>query len=335
MLLRRTDPVRLVVAGRTDAGVHARGQVAHVDVEPVEWEGVRGRSARSAEDALTARLNGMLPSDVVVRRVRRAPDGFDARFSALRRRYLYRVCDDPAALDPLRRHDTVVVRGPLDVAAMDEAARSLLGLHDFAAFCRRREGATTVRTLLDHRWARADDGTVEGTVVADAFCHSMVRALVGAVVPVGEGRLEADVPRAVLQGGVARPRVRSCRRTGSRSRRSSTRRTPSSPRAPPRPGRAASCPAERLGVVPDFRVGPAWGSIGTVAGGSNPLAASDERCGHGDRMTTTGRAPSPDPDDDAPGPGGDGIGHLRGHRQRGGAVGVERGRRTRWTSRCS
>ena len=208
MLLRRTDPVRLVVAGRTDAGVHARGQVAHVDVEPVEWEGVRGRSARSAEDALTARLNGVLPADVVVRRVRRVPDGFDARFSALRRRYLYRVCDDPAALDPLRRHDTVVVRGPLDVAAMDEAARSLLGLHDFAAFCRRREGATTVRTLLDHRWARADDGTVEGTVVADAFCHSMVRALVGAVVPVGEGRLEVDVPRAVLQGGVRDSRVR-------------------------------------------------------------------------------------------------------------------------------
>ena len=208
VLLRRTDPVRLVVAGRTDAGVHARGQVAHVDVEPVEWEGVRGRAAHSAEDALTARLNGVLPSDVVVRRVRRVPDGFDARFSALRRRYLYRVCDDPAALDPLRRHDTVVVRGPLDVAAMDEAARGLLGLHDFAAFCRRREGATTVRTLLDHRWARADDGTVEGTVVADAFCHSMVRALVGAVVPVGEGRLEVDVPRAVLQGGVRDSRVR-------------------------------------------------------------------------------------------------------------------------------
>src|SRR5688572_14813556 len=106
VLLRRTDAVRLVVAGRTDAGVHARGQVAHLDVQPAEWEGVRGRSGRPAEDALASRLNRILPSDVVVRRVRRTPDGFDARFSALRRRYLYRLCDDPAALDPLRRHDT-------------------------------------------------------------------------------------------------------------------------------------------------------------------------------------------------------------------------------------
>lgn len=143
-----------------------------------------------------------------MRRVSRAPDGFDARFSALRRRYRYRICDDPATLDPLRRYDTVLVRGPLDVPAMDAAARSLLGLHDFAAFCRRREGATTVRTLLDHRWERAVDGTVEATVVADAFCHSMVRALVGAVVPVGEGRLAVDVPREVLLGGVRDSRVR-------------------------------------------------------------------------------------------------------------------------------
>ena len=208
MLLRRTEPVRLVVAGRTDAGVHARGQVAHVDVEPEEWDGVRGRSVRGAEDAAAARLRGILPPDLVVRRVGRAPEGFDARFSALRRRYLYRICDDAAAADPLRRHDTVVVRGPLDVAAMDEAAGSLLGLHDFAAFCRRREGATTVRTLLDHRWARTDDGTLEGTVVADAFCHSMVRALVGAVVPVGQGRLAPDVPRAVLERGERDARVK-------------------------------------------------------------------------------------------------------------------------------
>jgi tRNA pseudouridine38-40 synthase len=208
MLLRRTEPVRLVVAGRTDAGVHARGQVAHVDVEPGEWDGVRGRSVRGAEDAAAARLRGILPSDLVVRRVTRAPEGFDARFSALRRRYLYRICDEAAAVDPLRRHDTVVVRGPLDVAAMDEAARSLLGLHDFAAFCRRREGATTVRTLLDFRWARSADGTVEAKVVADAFCHSMVRSLVGAVVPVGEGRLDRDVPAQVLGAARRDPRVK-------------------------------------------------------------------------------------------------------------------------------
>ena len=138
----------------------------------------------------------------------RAPDGFDARFSALRRRYLYRICDDAGRADPLRRHDTVLVRGPLDVEAMDAASRRLLGLHDFAAFCRRREGATTVRTLLHYGWTRAVDGTVEGTVEADAFCHSMVRALVGAVVPVGEGRYDDGLPLRVLTGGERDPRVK-------------------------------------------------------------------------------------------------------------------------------
>jgi len=207
-ILRGPEPVRLVVAGRTDAGVHARGQVAHADIDERAWDAVSGRSARPPEEAAAARLRGILPADVGIRAVTRAPEGFDARFSALRRRYLYRLCDDPALLDPLRRHDTVLVRGPLDVARMDEAAQTLLGLHDFAAFCRRREGATTVRTLLDHRWARAADGTLEGTVVADAFCHSMVRALVGSVVPVGEGRLGVEVPAAVLVGGVRDPRVR-------------------------------------------------------------------------------------------------------------------------------
>jgi tRNA pseudouridine38-40 synthase len=207
-IVRSPTPVRLVVAGRTDAGVHARGQVCHADVDPSGWELVRGRSDRPLAEAAATRLRGILPADLTVRSVSLAPDGFDARFSALRRRYLYRICDDPAALDPLRRYDTVLVRGPLDVESMDRAARSLLGLHDWAAFCKRRAGATTVRTLLEHRWDRAPDGTVEATVVADAFCHSMVRSLVGAVVPVGEGRLAVDVPREVMQGGVRDSRVR-------------------------------------------------------------------------------------------------------------------------------
>jgi tRNA pseudouridine38-40 synthase len=207
-ILRSPTPVRLVVAGRTDAGVHARGQVCHADVDPAQWQKVRGRSDRPPEEAAATRLRGILPADLTIRRVRVAPEGFDARFSALRRRYLYRICDDAATLDPLRRYDTVLVRGPLDVASMDRAARSLLGLHDWAAFCKRRAGATTVRTLLEHRWDRAPDGTVEATVVADAFCHSMVRSLVGAVVPVGEGRLTVDVPREVLLGAVRDSRVR-------------------------------------------------------------------------------------------------------------------------------
>jgi len=197
-LLRAPEPVRLTVAGRTDAGVHARGQVAHADVDAEAWAAVPGRSDRTPEAAAVTRLNGILAPDVVVRRARVAPDGFDARFSAVRRRYLYRVCDDPASLDPLRRRDTVVSRHPLDVQAMDAAARSLLGLADFAAFCKKREGATTVRTLLTYEWTRLEDGTLAGRVEADAFCHSMVRALVGAVVPVGEGRRPVEWPAQVL-----------------------------------------------------------------------------------------------------------------------------------------
>ncbi|GAA5167422.1 tRNA pseudouridine(38-40) synthase TruA [Ornithinimicrobium tianjinense] len=198
----RTPPPSLTVGGRTDAGVHARGSVAHLDVDEEVWRSVPGRSDREPGDALVTRLRGVLPPDVVVRSARVVPDGFDARFSALRRRYTYRLADRPERLDPLRRHDTVVVRRPLDAAAMDAAASRLVGLHDFAAFCKPREGATTVRTLLAYRWERDDEGIVVGTVQADAFCHSMVRALVGGVVPVGEGRRAVDWPEAVLLAGV-------------------------------------------------------------------------------------------------------------------------------------
>lgn len=201
-VLRAPEPVRLTVAGRTDAGVHARGQVCHADVPSQGWAALPGRSGRTPEQAAATRLAGVLPPDVMVRAVNVAPEGFDARFSALRRRYLYRLSDRPSAFDPLRRRDTVLLRGDLlDVDAMDGAARQLVGLRDFAAFCKKREGATTVRTLLEYDWRRADDGTVEGTVVADAFCHSMVRALVGAVVPVGQGRRPVSWPAEVLAAG--------------------------------------------------------------------------------------------------------------------------------------
>ena len=206
-LLRATEPVRLVVAGRTDAGVHARGQVVHLDPEPEAWAALPGRSDRSPEAAALTRLRGILPPDVVVRAVRVAPAGFDARFSALRRRYRYRLCDRPDAVDPLRRRDTVATKRPLDERLLDEAARSLVGLHDFAAFCKRREGATTVRTLLDYRWERGPDGVLEARVVADAFCHSMVRSLVGAVVPVGEGRRPVGWPAEVLRAARRDPGV--------------------------------------------------------------------------------------------------------------------------------
>ena len=204
----RTSGLRVVVAGRTDAGVHASGQVCHVDLTPEHLDAAQGRRDRSPEDALLARLRGVLPKDVAAHAVTRAPEGFDARFSATQRRYRYLVADDPARLDPLRRREVVALGDRLDVAAMDESARGLTGLADFAAFCKRREGATTIRTLLEYSWRRTEEGLVEGRVVADAFCHSMVRALVGAVVPVGQGRAEPGWPREVLRAGVRDPRVK-------------------------------------------------------------------------------------------------------------------------------
>jgi tRNA pseudouridine38-40 synthase len=198
-LLRAPEPVRLTVAGRTDAGVHARGQVAHVDVDAAAFAALPGRSTRPPEAALVSRLSGILPGDVVVRQASRAPAGFDARFAAQERRYLYRIADPYAVHDPLRRHDTVGWRRALDLDAMNVASATLLGLRDFAAFCKRREGATTIRTLLDFSWQRLPDGVLAATVRADAFCHSMVRSLVGSVVPVGEGRRGADWPEQ-LQG---------------------------------------------------------------------------------------------------------------------------------------
>ncbi len=208
-LLRSPDPVRLTVAGRTDAGVHARGQVAHADVDDTAYLALPGRSDRSPEQAASTRLAGILPADVAVHRVCRAPDGFDARFSATSRRYRYRIADAHAVHDPLRRRDTVWLRDSLDVGAMDAAAGQLLGLGDFAAFCKRREGATTVRTLLGFTWTRdAASGVVEASVVADAFCHSMVRALVGAVVPVGLGRADLEWPRRVQLAAVRDPHVK-------------------------------------------------------------------------------------------------------------------------------
>ncbi|AXG14149.1 tRNA pseudouridine(38-40) synthase TruA [Intrasporangium calvum] len=198
-VLRAPAPVSLTVAGRTDAGVHARGQVVHVDVEPAALAALPGRSNRTPEEALLRRLGGLLAPDVVVHRVARAPEGFDARFSAQERRYLYRLADADALRDPLRRHDTVWWPRPLDAERMDEAARSLVGLRDFAAFCKRRDGATTVRTLLEYRWVRLGDGVLAATVRADAFCHSMVRSLVGAAVAVGEGRRTTSWPAELQQ----------------------------------------------------------------------------------------------------------------------------------------
>lgn len=180
---------RLVVAGRTDVGVHATGQVAHVDLTP-EQVATLQRPARGHPNAVTgppslaSRLNGIagLESDVRVNRSSLAAPGFDARFSALWRAYEYRIADVSAAHDPRRRTHTLWYPGALDVQAMQDAAQSLLGLHDFATFCKPRPGATTIRSLQAFDWSREDDGVVVGRLRADAFCHNMVRALVGACV---------------------------------------------------------------------------------------------------------------------------------------------------------
>ncbi|MEJ7773501.1 MAG: tRNA pseudouridine(38-40) synthase TruA [Nocardioidaceae bacterium] len=200
MRLGRTPS--LVVAGRTDAGVHARGQVCHLDVPEHLWTGLPGRSPVTPDQSLVRRLAGVLPPDLVVRRAVRAPEGFNARFSATSRRYVYRIADDEVLRDPLRRADVLWHRRRLDTDAMVEAARGLLGQHDFLPFCRPREGATTIRTLRALEWERSVDGLAVATVVADAFCHHMVRALVGSCVVVGEGTRPYTWPARVLTGGV-------------------------------------------------------------------------------------------------------------------------------------
>jgi tRNA pseudouridine38-40 synthase len=210
-VLRLPGSPGLTVAGRTDAGVHARGQVAHADVPEDAWAPALESAAEPGRPGVrgaVARLAGVLPADVRVHAVDAAPEGFDARFSALWRRYSYRVCDDPARADPLRRHETLWSFRRLDVATMNEAARGCLGEHDFAAFCRRRPGATTIRTLRRLEWQRDQDGVAVAAVVADAFCHTMVRSLTGALLAVGEGRRPPGWPAAVLAAAVRDPAVR-------------------------------------------------------------------------------------------------------------------------------
>ena len=175
----RLDPApALTVAGRTDAGVHARGQVCHVDVED---------PALSPTDLLR-RLRRICPGDIAIRDVTEAPDGFDARFSAVWRRYCYRLIDSSQVPDPLLRNHVVQLRHPLHLGTAQEATRLLTGLRDFAPFCKAREGATTIRNLREFTVTRRGDGVVEVHLLADAFCHSMVRALVGALTVVGAGR---------------------------------------------------------------------------------------------------------------------------------------------------
>jgi tRNA pseudouridine38-40 synthase len=206
-VLRLPASPRTVCAGRTDTGVHARGQVAHCDVPLASW----ASCAEPGETVVLRRLRSALPADLLVRAIGPAPEGFDARFAALSRRYAYRVCDDVAGPDPLLRRTALHRTGPggaaLDLGAMNEAAQPLLGEHDFAAFCRRRDGASTVRTLLALRWRRDAAGQATMDVHADAFCHTMVRSLAGALLAVGMGRVPPTEPARLLAGRVRDPRA--------------------------------------------------------------------------------------------------------------------------------
>lgn len=194
----RTSETTLVVAGRTDAGVHARGQVAHLDVEEATFAALPGRSTRTPSESLVSRLAGVLASDVAVQRATRVPDEFDARFSATGRRYRYRVADTAHRPDPLYRGHMVWLRDRLDVAAMNRAAAALLGEHDFVAYCRPRAGATTVRALRRLAVSRDEADVVVLDVEADAFCHNQVRAMAGALLAVGAGRRSESWPGEVL-----------------------------------------------------------------------------------------------------------------------------------------
>lgn len=172
--ITQTPGIRITCAGRTDAGVHARGQVVHFDA-PIGL--VPGK--------LRAGVNAVLPPDIRVLRIDAAPPEFDARFCALWRRYRYRITD--ATPDPLQRHMVLAVRHRLDVDAMHAAVLAIVGEHDFGSFCKPREGATTIRCVQAARWTR-DNGLVALDIRADAFCHSMVRSVVGASIEVGLGR---------------------------------------------------------------------------------------------------------------------------------------------------
>lgn len=191
-VVRRAGDLRLTVAGRTDAGVHARGQVAHVDVPRHAWERLNSRHNTNHAEVLLYKLWSVLPRDIVVNAVTVARPGFDARFSAMARRYTYRISDRPETRDPLRRGHVLWNRKMLDIDALNAAALLVTGLRDFAPYCRPREYATTIRELHRFTWERPtagpDAGLVVATLEADAFCHSMVRSLVGAVKDVGSGR---------------------------------------------------------------------------------------------------------------------------------------------------
>lgn len=210
--LPEDQAVHVTVAGRTDTGVHALGQVCHVDVLPEILDSCIGHMPTNGIEALERRLKHVLPADIVIRSISPAPEGFDARFSALERTYVYRICDAGKPVDPRMRGFVLAIPQLLDVDAMNEAATLTVGLHDFGSFATPNPGGTTIREVKRAHWNRIPDfslaqgdGTAAGyrvqalesglvcfTIVADAFAHNMVRSLVNACVQVGNGKKSLD-----------------------------------------------------------------------------------------------------------------------------------------------
>ncbi|GAA1356686.1 tRNA pseudouridine(38-40) synthase TruA [Arthrobacter rhombi] len=188
LLFRR--PVRTTVAGRTDAGVHARGQVVHFDLTDAEYRALPRGKNLTADEALLRRVRGVVSrigGEVFVHEARAAAPGFDARFSALWRRYTYRIADGQERWDPLTRGTTLWHPHELDAELLNAEASSALGRHDFLSYCRPKDFATTIRTLEGFSFNRRDDGILVASLQADAFCHNMVRTLIGAVLRVADG----------------------------------------------------------------------------------------------------------------------------------------------------
>ena len=173
--------VATIVAGRTDAGVHAKHQVIHTDL-PTQTD----------INNLAFRLNQILDADIRVLTAQWAPDNFHARFTAISRTYQYKIIDGGKVTAPLDRHDSTEWFRPLDIELMNSGSKLLLGVHDFFAFCKFREGGSTIKNLLTFNWYRDEKDVVICEISADSFRYNMVRNLVGAAVCVGEGRFKPE-----------------------------------------------------------------------------------------------------------------------------------------------
>jgi tRNA pseudouridine38-40 synthase len=184
-------PVATIVAGRTDAGVHAKHQVIHLDLpEDTNIEN------------LVFRLNQILDKDVRILSAAWAEENFHARFTPISRTYQYKIIDAGKVTAPLNRYDSAEWFRPLDIELMNAGSKLLLGEHDFFAFCKFREGGSTVKNLMRFDWHRDQHGVVIGEVKADSFRYNMVRNLVGAAVCVGEGRFKPEWMLKTLQDKV-------------------------------------------------------------------------------------------------------------------------------------